>query len=951
MSKVKTVIENKSVYIPNLQACDLYDHMFRGKVIKLDKYTGMLPYSIELRKLMEEGLKVKRETILKQTVNKVVNGEEVTEEVFSIKQTTDKIINVKFRMKVESAKSQIASLQESLVFHNKNLVKLQEQLEVCSQKKKVRFTKLINEKLQTIEIIESRIELMEQQKGEPTMKEMKREPLREYLYNNGFVLNGVQYEPYKRSSAKSRKGEMIFIVKSLHKKMMKWSRMNIDFDKAGKVDYASLLAYESLCMSSIIQDETGLINIKPENMLIVADIDHSFKKKVNIVRKSETDGYLEAVTDEADVKSSIFDGESLLDANYFSNTPNNSMKLLRNHFFKSCSFSCNIQQFMKDNCPEGIPFDEWKITDLFQNEIYAKDVHFIFCPSSLKCLKFADVISKKKNEIDRQSDMYDYWKKIIASQGSTFGVCKVDKISKLGVDEDDNILQQTTYQFLNSLSLNNEQVDELLSYEYERIERLKNDYDYFVEYLEEKKDITNANEMMIELYKHNPEIIHAEVFRDFKAKTINSYVEYLKKGKIKIPNADYSTICCNPIELLKASIGKFDVNNEEHIKEIALKGNEIYNPMFQDGRELVCWRNPHTSQSNVLISVNRANDEIKKYMNLSNNIVIINALFHAIQPILSGSDQDGDTMAICDNKTLLEASKGCYEKYNVSINEVASSKNKYHTSYGSAAIIDNNLAKSSLWIGRVVNENQHVLSLYWHRKASGATEKELKHLVEQIDKFTILSEISIDLAKKVTDIDVDDEIDHINRLIRYQTDDKGHVQYPVFFKIIKLKKKTKKFIKSDDTKKKAKKKLNTIFHETTMDRVFLKLSKLAYANGLENIGFDEFLIKHKKDSADREQSEKLQDITNQKLNKISEIMQGGYEKDERNLRLEHEAIYFKKKIRNLKVSKETMYVLLLEIGKKGNRMGVTLLNTLYNHDKETFMNAFKMSKKATETLE
>ncbi|UYZ01189.1 hypothetical protein OJ967_12225 [Peribacillus frigoritolerans] len=909
--------KNKSVYIPNLQACDLYDHMFKGKVIKLENHTGMLPYSIELRKLEQEGVKFKKDG----------NG----------KRITDKIINVKFSMSVKSAKKDITSLRESLEFQCQQLVKLDALYDKCAKKKKVRLGKLIFEKRNDIAIILNRIEMMEDglAEGNPSMLKMKCEQLREYLYDKGFVLNGTQYLPYKRSSAKSRKGEMLFIIKSLHKKMTKWSRMGLDFSKNGKVDYASILAYESLVMSSIIQDDTGMLKIDSKNMLIVSDIDHTFGKEVNVVRKREKNGYLEVVTGVADVTSSIFDGESLLDSRYFESTPKNKMKLLRNHFFKSCAFSCNIENFMKDNCPTNIPFDEWEINDMFGNTIKAKDVHFIFCPSSLKCLKYADVVSNKEKEIDRQSDMYDHWKSFIKSE--LFGTCKVDKGSKLGEDENGDILQQTTYQFLNSLPLSDKQLDKLLIYEYERIDRLKNDYRYFLDYLEENADDTNANEMFVELYKRNPEFIHTEVFRTYKAKAINAYVERLKRGKVKIPNADYSTICCNPIELLKHSIGQFNIDNEEHVKNIALKENEIYCPMFEDGKELVSWRNPHTSQSNVLISVNRVNEEIGKYMNLSNNIVIINAVGHPIQPILSGSDQDGDTMAICDNETLLEAARECYGKYKVSINDVPSSKNTYEATYRNASIIDNNLSKSTDWIGQVVNENQHVLSLYWHRKATGANKKELDHLIEQIDKFTILSEICIDLAKKATDIDVDAEVSHIKSLVRYEKDKNRNVQFPQFFKMIK----------GANQKKgqKSKKKLNTEFHHTTMDRLFVKLNELKYANKLENTPFEDFLIKYKKNDANREQVQKIEEITNKKLNAISEIMQGGFDKEERNLKLENNTIYYKKAIRNLEVSEETMYVLLQKVAVQGNGLGVTLLNVLFNHNKETFLNAFKNTKK------
>jgi hypothetical protein len=899
-------VENKNVYIPNLQACDIYDHIFKGRVIEFNEHTGMLPYSIELRKLEQEGLKPKKDS----------HGKRITQ----------KIINVKFKMNIKSAKKQLPELNESLEYHKSNLEKVVKNLETCSKKKKVRFERLINEAEGKIRRIESQIELLERDKYKPHMGDMNREELRKYLYENGFVINGTEYLPYKRSSAKSRKGEMTFIIKSLHEKMMKWSRMGLDFTNQGEIDYPALLAYESLVMSSILHDESGLVKIEPKNMLIIDDIEHVFEKKVNVVHNEK--GYLDTYTDKiSEVTSAITDGQSLLDARYFENTPDNGMKLLRNHFFKSCAFSCNIQQFLEDHKPDGMSLDEWIIKDKFENEIKASDIHFIFCPTSLKALKYSDIVGGEEG-------MYQYWKGIIEREGSLFGVCKMDKGSKLGVDEDGNILQQTTYQFLNSLPLSSKRLDDLLSlYEYKHIDRLKNDYDYFMDYVEENANMTNANQMMADLYKRNPEIIHSELFRSFKAVTVNAYVERVKKGKIKIPNADYATICSNPIEMLLSAIDKFDINNKDHIKNIPLKDNEVYCPLFQDGKELVCWRNPHTSQSNVLISVNRLNDMINKYINATDNIVIINGINHPIQPILSGSDQDGDTMALSGgNETLLEAAKECYGQYNVSVNKVPSSKKKYNPTYSNAAVIDNNLSKSTMWIGRVVNENQHILSLYWDRKVRGASQKELNHLIKQIDKFTILSEICIDLAKKATDINVDDEIDRIKERVNYKTDQDGNIQFPLFFKMVK-------------SVKGRKKKLNTAYHETTMDVLFEKLSRLKYANKLENKNFNDFLVEYKLDDANREQLGNIVDITEQKIKRISQINQGDYEKDEKNRLLEYTTNFYQQKIRNLKIKPETMYRALLKISEDDNGMKTTLLNILYNHDKETFLHAFKKSQK------
>jgi hypothetical protein len=80
-------------------------------------------------------------------------------------------------------------------------------------------------------------------------------------------------------------------------------------------------------------------------------------------------------------------------------------------------------------------------------KIFAKDIDLICTPSSLKALKFSNVIGTDK-------DMWEYWKRKVNEDENLFGVCKHDKKSKLGYDENGNVLQQTSYQMINCLPMN-----------------------------------------------------------------------------------------------------------------------------------------------------------------------------------------------------------------------------------------------------------------------------------------------------------------------------------------------------------------------------------------------------------------------------------------------------------------------------------------------------------------
>ncbi|MCM3274408.1 hypothetical protein M3691_37470, partial [Paenibacillus elgii] len=119
--------------------------------------------------------------------------------------------------------------------------------------------------------LEKYIENIEKEKYLKHWKEVNNDDLRTILYTKGFTIRKVDkntgeisetdYVVYKRSSAKSRVGQCLFIKKDLRDVMINWSRMEMNF--AGhSVDYPSMLAYESLVGSSL----QSLIKIDTKNI-------------------------------------------------------------------------------------------------------------------------------------------------------------------------------------------------------------------------------------------------------------------------------------------------------------------------------------------------------------------------------------------------------------------------------------------------------------------------------------------------------------------------------------------------------------------------------------------------------------------------------------------------------------------------------------------------------------
>lgn len=883
---------NKNIYIMSIEAADIWSHMKRGLAIN-PKFCGMIPYSRELDKLRKEGLKTN------------INNK-------TKKQTSDTIINVKFKQKVKSGNEIIRN-------NFKRIKKYSNTLEILKTRGNVEEEiKILQDKIKRLQ---KRIDYLEKVKDLPEWQsDIKVNDLRKYLYINGFSIAIINkkteetktnnYKIYKRSSSKSRTGQVLAIKEDLYDKMIKWSRMGLTFDN---VDYPSLLSYESLIASG----SESIIKINPENILLVNDVEQNFNRTCNVVRTGEN--YLDSFEELAEIESNLFDGQSLMQYSYF--PEGKSMMLLRNHFFKSAAYACDIQKFLEDYYKKICPnkdYEQWKIPTIFNTKekpdyIFAKDVHMIVCPSSLKALKFSSVIGEDVK-------MWNHWKRIVIDEGCQFGICKFEKPSKHGCDEKGNILQRMSYQMVNSLPATKDDVDELVIYEKEYIERLKNEDEFFIEYLKDNVHDTNSNEMWINLYNINRNVIGTEKFRNFRSKQVSDYLKYVKGGKIRL-NGDYCYLLGNPVEMLYYAVG-VDILAMDY--KPALTGKEIYTKLFEFGKDYVCFRNPHTSPSNILVAKNINEKQIDKYFkNLSKNIVIVNSMNFPIQRILSGADFDSDSMAIFNNSKLLELASSCSGKYNVCLNGVDCEPAEYKINHEAYAKIDNTLSKSQFIIGRVVNAGQWAMSRYWNLINNGQGNiDEAKKYLKIVDVCTVLSEISIDMAKKMYKINLEEEMEHIESKLTGKK--------PRFFKYVSQNENIK---------------YNIIKYSCPMD--FLEeVLKIENGNGHKNIDFKSLLVKQKVSKRDRKQTIKIIKYINEmddQIRHVESIYVGNDEDTEKEKNILIEDIYekYKNLISRSKVKPDTMYALLVLADSEQKHVFSRLLNVLQKTQTYVFNKAFK----------
>lgn len=879
------MIENKKpAYIMSLEASDIFYHEHRDSDIRKE-YVGMIPFSLELIKLVEYGFKVKH--IQKRD-----------------KYISDDIINVKFNSKAKNAREMIDLIDKKIEYMNNS---------IKNEKSKLKIKK----KEEAIDRLEDYKVLLYDNYDE--WESIASDELRKLFYSEGFSITTtnqrtgksktIKYIAYKRSSAKSRTGQCLFIKESLYSKMIKWSRMSLPLRKNMKIDLASLLAYESLVGSSL--EDTIVIN--PEKILLVDDVDSNFREMANVVRQNKVTGFLDSFKEFSDISNSLFDGEALLESKYF--PEEKSMMLLRNHMFKSASFNCNIQQFLKDNVPEDIVYDDWKIKNMFGEEMYAKDIEMITTPSSIKALKFSHVLKSKKDK-----DMWNHWKEKVKEDGNIFGICKYEKKSKIGETTEGVTLQQTSYQMLNCLPVNEKDINILSEKERQYIDKLKNDDDFFIYDVYKNIDDVNSNEMVCELYRINNDIIHTQALKKFRYQYVDSKITHAKKGKIKI-NGDYCVLLGNPMEFLEHSIGEIDYNN------LSLKDNQVYCSAYKNEEELIGFRNPNTSPSNVLIMENKKCSKIDRYFNLNENIIAVNAIDFPIQDILSGCDYDSDTMLVSNEKHLVEVGKKCFRKYEVCINAIQGKKKDYYLNNECHYDIDNQLSHSQRNIGRVVNLGQLCMSAYWDLINNGIDKNntEVSELLKKVDVMTVLSGIAIDMAKKFYDIEMSEEINYVSKTKALNEKDKK----PNFWVYVSQNKNIKNNVEE---------------YKCPMDFLINELSTLDRAHRKDSINMEEFLKDYNVTEVNSKHLEKVNYLLDEYRKEQSSIHGENKEKEILYNKLTESTEDYSIKFSNLKLQPSTIAMIIHYVSEIAERNTLTAMKILYKSNKEYFLEAIKPHK-------
>lgn len=450
---------------------------------------------------------------------------------------------------------------------------------------------------------------------------------------------------------------------------------------------------------------------------------------------------------DAKIKNILWDGSGLIDESVF--PPNMSGFIYcRSHFFKSCLFRGNIQNFFMDYCAEnGKDYATYTLekADMFGRKIKLEDVKVIITDKSLKWLnKFVDMLGGTEKKA------YRYYRNYMKRFDNYFSIVKTAHPSRWGD------LQLSAYQMNNSVPTTNREVlERITDCGVNLCNGLKNSDVAYLKYLDMMKNDFNINELLIELVKWNPDFLRTEFFRKKKSRDISDLKKDFEEGRLP-QIGDNLTIMDNPISLLRKAVG--DKNFlDEGCFELMEDGVQCYAPRFNKGNRLAAFRSPHNSPNNIIHLYNVYPEKLIKYFpNIGQNVIVFNAIRTDTQARLSGHDCDSDFVYVTNQKELVDLAKKAYTEYPTIINGVdEDGMNNYHFALEDYAEMDNRIADAQESIGTSTDTAQLALSYYYD---GGMASMELE------DCFIILSvigQISIDLAKKCFAIDVVREISRI----------------------------------------------------------------------------------------------------------------------------------------------------------------------------------------------
>ena len=582
------------------------------------------------------------------------------------------------------------------------------------------------------------------EKNKDKYKRLSPAKIREKFYVEGFDViysnETIHYKMLYRSAAKAKKGLCMFIDQRLYKKAHDFLWMDIKLPEKN-APIVEIGAYAALVTSTMIDK----IQINPDDVLIVKDVDSFFKTDVVSVEVGEDGHCLAKHLKDYEVCNTMFDGQALIDSSIFPEWADGFI-LLRQHFTKCAAFCTNIQLFFKDYFKDE--YYTKSIQDMFGNWHKVTDIKMITTDQAIKWIKF--------------QIPYEHWRDKVLANGGFWGIVKTTHESKLGD------AQRMSYQMVNTLT--EDVMEEVMKPSVEYVEKLKSDVNVYVDYLRRNVNFTNDYDVLIALYEQDHSFQQSTYWQNRKNAIISTYINDLKNGRLR-QNADNCTIVGSPYAMLLHAVGESVESDTTLVPESGTI--QCYSERFADGEYLAGFRSPQNSENNIGYFHNVRSPVLEKYFKMGKLCIAINMRCTDVQSRLNGADQDSDSIYTTNQRNIVNHARICYREYPTVVNNIPAQKKKNDNDLKVYAKIDDELASAQLAIGESSNLAQ--ISLSYKHSFGEERYKDFSCIL------AVLAQAAIDSCKRSFDIDINAEITNIRKQLDISTN-----QLPEFWKSTSL---------------------------------------------------------------------------------------------------------------------------------------------------------------------
>nr|WP_142411318.1 hypothetical protein [Clostridium sp. Marseille-P7770] len=432
----------------------------------------------------------------------------------------------------------------------------------------------------------------------------------EYIYKNGFTINGIKYRWLLGTTGGVKNNTLVFV----NEKLLPDLRTRIDNGRNTNMKFApaKLEAYIALVCSSSTPVSM------PNGIVVVHDCITHFKSDVIELDDTDLDQPSMKHIKDKDVELIDSDGYGLAMPQLMQRWGEEIHEdfllpgcVIRNSFCKGAVFPVDFQKFAANH-----GFTE--ITDVWGNTYNINEVELILTESMLKLW-------------ESYSSIENYLKNCEKNH-YTFAITKSSE------EELENV-RTMNYQFLQSYDFTDEEIDELIAPTVNEIKDiLADDYRKTVLYAKgvglnansvQHLDNSFATALMIEPGMANDPFIRNQI-----RSMIRKRIDDAKVGVLKVP-ANYSLVSGDPYSLCQSMFG-MEVTG-------LLKAGQVYSKYWIDkGIEtIVSFRAPMTSHNNIRklqVVHNETMDEFYRYMTTP---TIFNS-WDTCADAMNGFDKDGD---------------------------------------------------------------------------------------------------------------------------------------------------------------------------------------------------------------------------------------------------------------------------------------------------------------------